>query len=406
MANKYPRLKVFLVKILPLPIDKTNPEANSMTIKTHFLRIAYFIKRKFSAFKLSLGINLGIIKDVMITPYKGFGNEKEVYILGRVIKDRGIQSAELTDSRWHNFKMMYKRFMTWKIPHAHVKAHFAGDIQMVPTDEEGYFEFRLRPRDEMDKNDAWQTVKLELIDEVVPRTHKVLADGMVFVPESAAEFGVISDIDDTIVPTGATRIWAMLKVTFLNNALSRLPFPGIAAFYEALRVGKEKNGQNPFFYVSSSPWNIYDFLSEFLQVHQIPNGPLMLRDIGLSREQFIAGSHSLHKLKQIEHIFEVFQDIQFILIGDSGQEDPEIYLQVIKDYPGRVKRIYIRNVSTDVREKKVLGIADEMRTLGVELVLVKDTYEAAEDAVLQGYIAVSSLPLISEQVAEALEEIN
>jgi len=377
-----------------------------MTIKYRFLRIAYFIKRKFSELKLSLGINLGIIKDVMITPYKGFGNEKEVYIIGRVIKDRGIMSAEPTDSRWHNFKMMYKRFMTWKIPHVHVKANFAGDIQMVPTDEEGYFEFRLRPRDGLDKNNAWQSVKLELIDEVVPRMHKVLADGNVFVPEDTAQFGVISDIDDTIVPTGATRIWAMLKVTFLNNALSRLPFPGIAAFYEALRVGKDKNGQNPFFYVSSSPWNIYDFLSEFLKVHNIPNGPLMLRDIGLSREQFIAGSHKLHKLKQIEHIFEVFHDLQFILIGDSGQEDPEIYLQAIKDYPGRVKRIYIRNVSTEVREKKVLGIAEEMRTLGADLVLVKDTYEAAEDAVLQGYISESSLPVINEQIAVALAEMK
>jgi len=377
-----------------------------MTVKTHFLRGAYFIKRNFSEFKLSVGIKLGIINDVMITPYKGFGNEKEVYVLGRVIKDRGIQSAETTDSRWHNFKMMYKRFMTWKIPYAHVKAHFGGDIQMVPTDEEGYFEFRMRPKEALDKSITWQTVKLELIDEVVPRTHKVLADAMVFVPDSSSEFGVISDIDDTIVPTGATRLWTMLKVTFLNNALSRLPFPGIAAFYEALRLGKRKTGQNPFFYVSSSPWNIYDFLSEFLLLNNIPNGPLMLRDIGLSREQFIAGSHKLHKLKQIEHIFAVFEDMKFILIGDSGQEDPEIYLQAIKDYPGRVKRIYIRNVSSEEREKKVLGIADEMRTLGVELVLVKDTYEAAEDAVLQGYISESSLPLISEQVAEMLEEIK
>jgi len=374
-----------------------------MSLKSYFLRSAYFLKRNYSEYKLAAGIKLGIIKELMIMPYKGFGSEKEVYILGRVLKDRGIQSAEPTDSRWHNFKMMYKRFRTWTIPYAHVRAEFGGDIQMVPTDEEGYFEFRLRPKDPLDKNDSWQTVHLELIDEIVPREHKVLAEGKVFIPQSDAQFGVVSDIDDTIVPTGATRLWTMLKVTFLNNALSRLPFPGIAAFYEALRVGKDMQGQNPFFYVSSSPWNLYDFLSEFLIIHKIPNGPLMLRDIGLSREQFIAGSHKLHKLKQIEHIFEVCHDLQFILIGDSGQEDPEIYLQVIKDYPGRVKRIYIRNVSTEVREKKVLAIAEEMLILGVELVLVKDTYEAAEDALLHGYINAGSLPSIREQITEASE---
>ncbi|HSJ67991.1 MAG TPA: phosphatase domain-containing protein [Anditalea sp.] len=375
-----------------------------MSIKLYFLRTAYFLKRKFSEFRLAVGIKLGFIKEVVIMPYKGFGNNKEVYILGRVLKDRGIKSAEPTHSRWHNFVMMYKRFMTWTIPYAHVKATFAGDIQMVPTDEEGYFEFRLRPKQDLDMSDVWQSVQLELIDEVVPRNNKVLASGRVYVPESTAQYGVVSDIDDTIVPTGATRLWAMLKVTFLNNALSRLPFPGIAAFYDSLRVGRDLKGRNPFFYVSSSPWNLYDFLSEFLTVHKIPNGPLMLRDIGLSRTQFIAGSHKLHKLAQIEHIFEVFQELQFILIGDSGQEDPEIYLQVIKDFPGRVKRIYIRNVSTEVREKKVLVIAEEMRILGVELVLVKDTYEAAEDAVLLGFIAPNSLPAIKEQVAEALAE--
>lgn len=375
-----------------------------MSLKSYFLRTAYFIKRNYSETKLSIGIKLGIIKDVMIVPYKGFGSDKEVYILGRVMKDRGIQSAESTDSRWHNFKMMYKRFRTWTIPYAHVKAHFAGDVQMVPTDEEGYFEFRLRPKGVIDKSNIWQSVQLELIDEVVPRDHKVLAEGKVYVPAANAQFGVVSDIDDTIVPTGATRLWAMLKVTFLNNALSRLPFPGIAAFYESLRVGKDMKGQNPFFYVSSSPWNIYDFLSEFLLVHKIPNGPLMLRDIGLSREQFIAGSHKLHKLKQIKHIFEVFPDLQFILIGDSGQEDPEIYLQVIKDYPGRVKSIYIRNVSTEIREKKVLAIGEEMRILGVEQVLVKDTYEAAEHAVLHGFIAPGNLPGIRQQIDEAMAE--
>jgi len=373
-----------------------------MSFKRYFLRTAYFLKRNYSESKLSLGIKLGIIKDVVIMPYKGFGSEKEVYILGRVLKDRGIQSADATDSNWHNFKMMYKRFRTWTIPYVHVRAHFAGDVQMVPTDEEGYFEFRLRPKEKLDKNDPWQSVQLELIDEVVPRDHKVLADGKVFIPDSESQFGVISDIDDTIVPTGATRLWTMLKVTFLNNALSRLPFPGIAAFYESLRVGKDMQRQNPFFYVSSSPWNLYDFLSEFLILHKIPNGPLMLRDIGLSREQFIAGSHKLHKLAQIEHIFEVCHDLQFILIGDSGQEDPEIYLQVIKDYPGRVKRIYIRNVSTEVREKKVLAIGEEMRILGVEQVLVKDTYEAAEHAVIHGYIAPGSLPAIRKQIDVAL----
>lgn len=375
-----------------------------MTVKKYFLRSAYFFKRRYSEMKLYVGIKSGIIKNLMIMPYKGFGNDKEVYILGRVIKDRGIQAADHEDSSWRNFKTMYKRFMTWKIPHARIKATFDGEEQITTTDQEGYFEFRLKPRHDLYKEEPWQHVALELIDEVVPRRKEVTAQGMVFIPQTTSDFGIVSDIDDTIVPTGATRLLAMLKATFFNNALSRLPFPGIAAFYKALKKGSDSKGHNPFFYVSSSPWNLYDFLLEFLDIHKIPKGPLMLRDLGLSREQFIAGSHKLHKLTQIEHIFDVFYDLNFILIGDSGQEDPEIYLQVIKDFPGKVKRIYIRNVTSEKRNKKVMEIGKEMRRLGVELILVKDTYQAAEDAVAQGYIPKSALSEIYQHVHKDLPE--
>ena len=81
-----------------------------------------------------------------------------------------------------------------------------------------------------------------------------------------------------------------------------------------------------------------------MNIHNLPQGPLMLRDIGLSRDHIFAGSHTEHKLVQIERIFDIIRDIPFILIDDSGQHDAEIYLQVIRDFPGRVKMVYIRDV--------------------------------------------------------------
>jgi phosphatidate phosphatase APP1 len=221
----------------------------------------------------------------------------------------------------------------------------------------------------------------------------------VFVPSENVEFGVISDIDDTIVPTGATRFWEMLKTTFLGNAQTRVPFPGVAAFYQALSKGLVGHENNPFFYVSSSPWNLYDFLRELMHVHNLPQGPLMLRDIGLSREHFFAGSHTEHKLVQIERIFDIIRDIPFILIGDSGQHDAEIYLQVIRDFPGRVKMVYIRDVDPG-SHKKVLKIAGEIEKLRVEMMLITDTVEAARHAVSKGWILEEDIANIAEEKKE------
>ena len=221
----------------------------------------------------------------------------------------------------------------------------------------------------------------------------------VFVPSENVEFGVISDIDDTVVPTGATRLWEMVKTTFMGNAYTRVPFPGVAAFYQALSKGLMGYENNPFFYVSSSPWNLYDFLRELMNIHHIPQGPLMLRDIGLSREHFFAGSHTEHKLIQIKRIFDIIRDTPFILIGDSGQHDAEIYLHVIRDFPGRVKMVYIRDVDPTNHEK-VLTIASETGNLGVEMMLVRDTIEATLHAVSKGWILEGDIAHIVEEKKE------
>lgn len=353
--------------------------------RSFILRFLYAIKRNFSLIKVKTGVRLGLIRSIMIMPYIGFGNDKEIYFLVRVLKDRNIGNAQGEDGAWHNFKKMYKRFSSWKIPNVKVKAVFQGSEQIAITDEEGYAEFHIPIPEGFRPTQNWEIVQLELIDKVRPRQGKVTAFNKIFMPLNHLEYGIISDIDDTIVPTGATRLWEMLKTTFFGNAYSRIPFPGVAAFYKALEKGRDDIKSNPLFYVSSSPWNLYDFLMEFMDVHQIPKGPLMLRDIGLSRDHLIAGSHFDHKLTQVEKIFSFFSDIPFILIGDSGQHDPEIYLQVIKDFPGRVKMIYIRDVKAD-RIQQVEDIRLEMKQLGVSMLLVKDTMEAARHALSKGWI--------------------
>jgi phosphatidate phosphatase APP1 len=368
-------------------------------VKKKVLTVLYSINYWLSMSLLWFGKKLGLIRSVLIMPYQGFGNGKELFFLGRVLADRRIGISQLADSRWRNFKKMYKRFITWKIPNSRVEASFEGITQMATTDEEGYFEFRMELPQPIKGQNPWQKIRLELLDRVVKKQVPPVVYSHVFVPSENVEFGVISDIDDTVVPTGATRMWEMVKTTFMGNAYTRVPFPGVAAFYQALSKGLVGYENNPFFYVSSSPWNLYDFLRELMNIHHIPQGPLMLRDIGLSREHFFAGSHTEHKLVQIKRILNIIRDTPFILIGDSGQHDAEIYLQVIQDFPGRVKMVYIRDVDPASHER-VLKIATETGKLGVEMMLVRDTIEATLHAVSKGWILEGDIAQIEEEKKE------
>lgn len=276
-----------------------------------------------------------------------------------------------------------------------MEVEFQGKTIKVTTDEEGYFEIQLL-LDGVEVLEGWHPVRLRLLHDLLGKATEVVAQGEVYFPTPEPDYGIISDIDDTILVTGAMRLWEMLKVTFTQNAHTRIPFAGVSEFYEALRKGRDKIPSNPIFYVSSSPWNIYDFLKEFLVAHHIPKGPLMLRDLGLSRDQFIAGSHEVHKLKQINHILEVFGDLAFILIGDSGQKDPQIYFEVVKSHPGRILAVYIRDVSgADLSE-----LALEYQSSGVELILVKDSTEAAAHALAKGWILPSDTEKIKVQKVE------
>ena len=94
---------------------------------------------------------------------------------------------------------------------------------------------------------------------------------------------VISDIDDTVMETGVANKLKMLWRLFVEDAESRVPFPGVAALYRALHAGASGDEANPMLYVSRAPWGIYDVLDEFFARHGIPAGPvLFLREWGVS----------------------------------------------------------------------------------------------------------------------------
>jgi phosphatidate phosphatase APP1 len=89
----------------------------------------------------------------------------------------------------------------------------------------------------------------------------------------------------------------------------------------------------------------------------------------------------------IRRLLSTYEDLSFVLIGDSGEEDPEIYLQAVREHPGRIIAVYIRDVTSVERDAEVRTIAAEVRKLGTEMVAVPDTASAAEHAASIGLVA-------------------
>jgi phosphatidate phosphatase APP1 len=231
--------------------------------------------------------------------------------------------------------------------------------------------------------------------EPAPDEHspvKVIAQ--ILVPSPRAKFGIISDVDDTIMVTNARHLMKMAFATFLRNARGRVPFPGVGALYKALQQGGSGADENPVFYVSSGPWNLYDLLQDFLELNSIPVGPVLLQDFGFEPGRFLMASHLEHKMAEIERILQTFPELPFVLMGDSGQHDPEVYRKVLERVPNRIKAIYIRDVTDQERDEEVRKLAEQVKEHAGTLLLVQSSAEAGEDAFGRGLISAANLELV------------
>ncbi len=362
-------------------------------------------EEKFDQLAFKLKRRLGMLNKLQVVPYRSYGTPNRLYVKGRVLADKSISPSEEDNTLWENLLNMYRRFESDEIPNARVQLTLQNKTHEITTDAEGYFVLNLEPAQPLQLSDMWHPIELQLVDAPVKLTDEVKATAHVLVPPPDAEYGIISDIDDTIVRTGATSLLEMGKNVLLNNAHTRIPFHGVSQFYKALQLGRNGKRNNPFFYVSSSPWNSYDLLYHFLELNDIPQGPLLLRDFGLDESKFLKSDHMSHKYKEIENILITYPKLNFILIGDSGQQDADIYHKVVKNHPGRVMAIYIRDVNIARRAKAVTTIADELKHDGqVELVLVKETAAAAKHAAGKGFIFTEQVQHV-ENEAE-LDEIG
>lgn len=329
--------------------------------------------------------------DIFILPFIGFGNHEKIISKGRVLEKNDADLASETDSRWRNLVRTFHLFETDEVPHALVKAGFGNLESEIRADKEGYFDIEFNGI-ERNENGLWHELQLELLEPLIESATNT--KGQILIPPATAKFGVISDIDDTVIKTNVKNRLKMLATTVLTNEHTRAPFEGVSEFYRALQNGKDGSENNPIFYVSSSPWNLYTLLTEVLKKREIPLGPLFLKDFG-THTVFNASDHQSHKLENIRRVLDTYPHLPFVLIGDDGEQDPQIYRQVVREYPQRIRVIYIRKVSDNFAEE--MSLTSEVSESGSQIIFAPDSEFAAFHAAGENLIAADDLPKIHEE---------
>ena len=332
-----------------------------------------------------------------ICAYRGYATPARVFVSGRVLTNKAPGELRGDEGLWRNLVNTYRRFETDEVPNAPVIVRFEGQEHSARTDAEGYYHLELPRRQQ--SGDTWLTAEARcLIDDAeVTATHDIVA------PASATQFGVISDLDDTVIETNVTSFLTAAKLTFMGNAKTRKPLEGVGALYASLENGNASRPVNPIFYVSSSPWNLYDLLSEFMELNDIPKGPIFLRDYGIDRTKFIKTRGHREKLETALKVIADYPELPFLLVGDSGQHDAGLYAEAAALHPDRIKAIYIRDVDPTTASKRDDHVREHIETArqhGVPMLLVTDSNAIAHHAAELGLISARKEAEVQIEVAK------
>ncbi|MEO9864041.1 MAG: phosphatase domain-containing protein [Yoonia sp.] len=287
----------------------------------------------------------------VIAPYIGYATPEHLVVRGRVLGNAQKTVTHANQSKWRNLRQMVALFLTDEVADVTVTC---GDYTAA-TDEEGYFTILVPRGDQTGWTD--QVISAGDVTAVCP----------VFVPHPDADFGVISDIDDTMMETGAYSLWRNLWTSLTGNALTRKVFPDAVTLMTQLH----QNGRNPVFFISSSPWNMHGFLDQIFARAGLPKAPKFLRDYGISETQFITGTHGDHKGSAIDRVLAANPDLAFYLIGDTGQHDAHVYRDAVQRHPGRIKQVILR-APGDGADADDMSYVDAIRALGVPVDVAPD----------------------------------
>jgi len=326
---------------------------------------------------------LGLTNEVTIKLYHGYGHVEQFTIHGHIFKLSPLPRRKYRKSFIHNTWALLRLFMVKPYPDLKVELQWFDQVLHAETDQDGFFKFDWK--DEPPLPVGWQevTVQAKINETVIAKT-----TGHVYVPYDT-QYGFISDIDDTFLISHSANLRKRLFVLFTQNARSRQPFEGVVKHYQLLaNSNTTPEAPNPFFFVSSSEWNLYDYLVETFSFNKLPEGVFMLNQIKQWKNLIKTGKTGHEgKLIRVMRILDAFPNQKFVFFGDNSQQDPDIYSSIALKYPKNIEAIYIRNIRPE-KAAYTEGLLAKVAELHIHTCMFTDSQEAIDHSARIGLISL------------------
>lgn len=327
----------------------------------------------------------GLTDEVTIKVYHGYGHEESITLFGHVLRLGPLPRTRYNQTFLGNTASLLRLFMVKPLANVTVQTEWGGQVITAKTDTDGFF--KLEWKDVPPLEQGWHQMTVKLIDH----PSKAEGTGALYIPYNT-QYGFISDIDDTFLVSHSSNLRKRLFVLFTRNAWTRKPFEGVVKHYQLLAKGNTTpEAPNPFFFVSSSEWNLYDFLLEFSTRNGVPRG-IFLLNVMKRFSQLLKTGQNNHQTKftRIARILKTYAHQRFVLLGDSSQHDPYIYQDIVKHFPAQIKAVYIRDVYKKNQEK-AREVLNKIESTGVSCCFFSHSHEAIEHSKRIGLIQETEL---------------
>lgn len=303
--------------------------------------------------------------------YRGYVNDQELVVFGHVFDSLAPDKYEIDRRGYRHVKSVIKMFTISPVKNAEITLNFKDLEVKTRTLNDGYFRFNIPYNQFLESGWHQYTVSCRINGRGIVERGELLKP-------FKSKLGIISDIDDTFLISHTHNIFKKLYLILTRNINNREVFDDVVPHYQALsRAGHQEKGKfNSFFYVSSSEWNLYEFILQFARIHSLPKAVIKLKKIKTGLADFLftgRGSHD-HKFIKIKDVISFYPQIQYVLLGDDSQQDPHLYERICKVFPLNIKAVYIRQ--TKRPKKNVLKILENLEDMGVATCYFKNSGEA------------------------------
>ncbi len=310
------------------------------------------------------------LQNINIKVYHGYGHKHNMMLYGHTLQGKPIIRKYYGNNLFKNLYQLLRIFFVKPVGGIALTLSWGNQVLKTVSEKDGYFKFQWES--ETDVPAGWHTAMVTLRDNPCTST-----EASVVVPH-ISQYAFISDIDDTVLISHSAATFQKLRVLFTKNPRTRKAFADVVQHYQMLaHAYAEPNVTNPFFYVSSSEWNLYNELLEFFSFNKLPSGVFLLSGLKRWYQLFKTGGTKHHgKLVRIARVLEVYPKQRFVLFGDNSQQDPQIYAAIAAKHPQQIKAIYIRNIKASKKAATVATLTP-LKALGVQICL----FDCDEDAI-------------------------